>query len=199
VVVGLALLLAGAGVLGWVGWEYVGTNVVSHHRQAEQRARLHRSWQQGRTPTAWGDAFALLRVPRWGPHYEMPIIRGVDDDALAAGVGWFPRSARPGRIGNFALAAHRVTHGEPFRDCPELRRGDDVYVETRTHVYTYQLDDNGTDHEVPFTQSWILDPVPGHPDAEPTQALITLTTCSELFHTEERSYVFGHLVATERK
>jgi sortase A len=129
----------------------------------------------------------------------MPIIRGVDDDALAAGVGWFPRSARPGRIGNFALAAHRVTHGEPFRDFPELRRGDDVYVETRTHVYTYQLDDNGTDHEVPFTQSWILDPVPGHPDAEPTQALITLTTCSELFHTEERSYVFGHLVAIERK
>jgi sortase A len=199
-VVGVLMLTAGLGMLGWVGWEYYGTNIIAHHRQAELRDELHQQWKAGEDPAADGEdssvdgeAFALLRVPRFGSDYEMPIIKGVDDDALSSGVGWFPESQRPGELGNFALAGHRVTHGEPFRDFLELREGDAVYVETRTHVYTYTLDDDGTDHQLPFSQTWILDPAPAHPDAVPTDAIITLVTCSELFHTDERSYVVGHL------
>ena len=33
----------------------------------------------------------------------------------------------------------------------------------------------------------------------PTEALITLTTCAELFHTSDRLVAFGHLVRTNPK
>ncbi len=37
------------------------------------------------------------------------------------------------------------------------------------------------------------------PAQEPGQRLITLTTCSEIFHTDNRMIAFGHLVKAERK
>jgi sortase A len=37
------------------------------------------------------------------------------------------------------------------------------------------------------------------PAQRPGQRLITLTTCSELFHTDNRMIAFGHLVDTEEK
>ena len=37
------------------------------------------------------------------------------------------------------------------------------------------------------------------PAQRPGQRLITLTTCSELFHTDDRMIAFGHLVSTVRK
>ena len=45
----------------------------------------------------------------------------------------------------------------------------------------------------------MIDPVPGHPDAKPTQALITLTTCQDLFRSPDRSIGFGHLESTQNK
>ena len=92
-----------------------------------------------------------------------------------------------------------MTHGEPFADFPELRVGDEVVVETRSHIYTYGLRDNGTDRILDFGQTWVLDPVPGEPEAKPTEAMITLVTCSELFHTDNRSVVFGDLLRKERR
>lgn len=213
-------------MLGYVGWEYFGTNVVSKHKQSELRHQLITQWksdqgvgedpgqEHGTVGTSdgasqgeqaqishahLGDAFALLRIPRFGNDYVMPVVKGVDADALASGVGWVTDTARPGQVGNFALAAHRVTHGEPFNDFPDLRVGDKVVVETRTHIYTYVLDENGTDRAVDFTETWVLDPVPGHPNATPTKRLITLVTCSELFHTDNRSVVTGHLASSTRK
>ncbi|TDO67497.1 sortase A [Kribbella sp. VKM Ac-2571] len=197
--VAVALLAAGVGLSGWIGWEYVGTNVTAQHRQQETKSTLQQEWRAGQSSVDPGRGFALLRVPRFGKDYEVPIIRGIDDKSLASGAGWFPHSQRPGEPGNFAIAAHRVTHGQPFRDFPRLRKGDKVSVETRDEVLIYTLDDSGTDHHVPFTESWIVDPVPGRPGAVPTRALITLTTCAELFRTDDRSYVFGHLTERRRK
>jgi sortase A len=112
-------------------------------------------------------------------------------------------TAAAGAKGNYVLAAHRVTHGEPFADFPSLRPGDLVHVETRAATYTYVLDTGGEDLIVPFTETWVLDPKPVNPREGGTQPpddagdqLITLVTCSEIFHTEDRSVVFGHLVKT---
>jgi sortase A len=108
-----------------------------------------------------------------------------------------------GAIGNYVLAGHRVTHGEPFADLPQLEPGDEIIVETRVATYTYVLDTGGEDLIVPFTATWVLDDRPVNPEAGGTQppadageALITLLTCSEIFHTDDRSVVFGHLVET---
>ncbi|WP_262850982.1 class E sortase [Mumia quercus] len=199
-VLGVALVLVGIGLLGYVGWQYFGTNIVSKQQHEQLRKDLVRSWDSSgkqKAPAA-GDPVALLRVPRFGDD-EVPVVKGVDDRSLARGVGWFPESAGPGAIGNFVLAGHRVTHGEPFRDFLELRAGDKVLVETRTHVYTYVLRDDGTDREVDFSEGWVLDPVPGQPGATPTERLITLVTCAELFHTDTRSVVFGELASAVEK
>ena len=45
----------------------------------------------------------------------------------------------------------------------------------------------------------MLDPVPDEPGATPTEALITLTTCQDLFHSPDRSVGFGHLASTRNK
>ena len=50
-----------------------------------------------------------------------------------------------GQPGNFAIAGHRVTHGSPFRKLLELRKGDEVIVETGDAVYTYELDGSPRD------------------------------------------------------
>ncbi len=194
--------------LGWAGWNYIGTNVLAKQRQGEMAVALADEWKGNRQGDArsdevrLGDVFAVLRVPRFGDDFEVPVVSGIDDSALTSGVGWFSDSQRPGQKGNFAVAGHRITNGQPFRKFPDLRAGDLVEVETRTHVYTYELQNSGTDTIVDFTDIWVVQPVPEKAreakdqktDAKPTEALLTLTTCSEIFHTDNRSVVFGRLV-----
>jgi len=45
---GTALVLAGLGLLGYVGWQVFGTNIVSEQRQRETVEKLERQWQEER-------------------------------------------------------------------------------------------------------------------------------------------------------
>ncbi len=213
-VVGLVLLLGGLGCLGWVAYQYFGTNVVSRHAFEQETSGLRTKWeaepaapptagtqklQDIKTTAVPGDAIALLRIPKFGAAYEVPILEGTDLSVLARGVGHYPNSAQPGQIGNFAIAGHRITHGQPFSRLLELDKGDQIVVETRSAIYTYVLDTAPRDLTVEDTATWVLDPVPGQPDATPTQALLTLTTCQDLFHSPDRSIAFGHLASTKNK
>ena len=95
--------------------------------------------------------------------------------------------------------AARVTHGELFRDFLKLRKGDKVVVETRTKIFTYKLRDNGTDRTLDFTVGWPLMSNPIDRNFIPTKPILTMLTCSELFHTRNRNVVFGDLVSTAEK
>ena len=223
--VAVLLVLAGTGMLGYVAWQEVGTDVVAGRVQDELKQKIGARWQHPtvidvvgpETSPPLGSADSLIRVPRFGPDYEMPIVEGVRDEDLGRGVGHFP-GAGPGQIGNFALAAHRVTNGEPFEDLPRLRPGDRVIIETSDATYTYVLDTNPNDLVVSFAEAWVIDPAPvaptgkappgmpifdvptptGTPPSDPrppTEPIITLSTSSELFKTE-RMVAFGHLVST---
>lgn len=213
---GLMLVLGGLGMLGYVAWQMYGTNIVSRQTQERLVQDLEQEWSVAPGTTVegkpaepadvpLGDASALIRIPAFGDDYVVPVLEGIGDEELSSGYGHFPDSADPGERGNYALAAHRVTHGEPLRDMPELRPGDEVLVETRKAVYTYVLDTNPNDLIVTFEDIWVVDPLPTNPgggvqpEQRPGQKLITLTTCSELFHTDNRMIAFGHLVDTERK
>ncbi|WP_375433156.1 class E sortase [uncultured Friedmanniella sp.] len=212
-VVGLVLLTAGLGCLGWVVYQYVGTNVVAERSFDTQRQDLKSRWTEpsvspSARPSARsaaprtadpGHAAALLRIPRFGADYEVPIIEGTTLDDLAKGVGHYSGTAGPGGLGNFALAGHRVTHGQPFAHLLELDQGDQVIVETAAATYTYVLDTAPRDLTVTDTAGWVLDPVPGEPDATPGRSLLTLTTCQDLFHSPDRSVAFGHLASTQNK
>lgn len=203
-VAGYGLILAGLAVLAWVAWQFWGTNWVSDRRQDEVASALEEGWADGddTVRTEFGRAEAILHVPRWGKDYAVPVLAGSTDEVLAAGIGHMDDTADPGEVGNYVLAAHRVTHGEPFADFPELEEGDLVHVETRTATYTYELDFDGTALEVPFTEDWVIQPFPQNPDGgvqppdDVGRRLITLLTCAEIFHTDQRSVVFGHLVDT---
>jgi len=237
---GTARVLAGLGLLGYVGWHVFGTNIVSEQRQRETVEKLERQWQEERLgvrpdgkgggagdggagggagggdglgtdgvgvgvstrSVQAGDAMALIRIPRFGEDYVMPVMEGVGDDVLARGYGHFEESAAMGEKGNFAVAAHRVTHGEPLRDMPSLRPGDEVIVETRDTIYTYELDTDPNALVVTFRDVWVVASEPENPDpngVQPADAdrLITLTTCAELFNTDDRMIAFGHLVDTD--
>lgn len=208
--IGVGLILAGLGVLAYVAWQFFGTNIVAHQKQQSIVERTQKVWSSeagaGATGSAKGvelnGAEALIRIPKFGKKYVMPVQRGVSDRVLAEGYGHFKGSAQAGGVGNYALAAHRVTHGEPLRRMPELRPGDKVIVETEDRTYTYELDTNPNDLIVTFADVWVIDKLPKNPRGgvepaqKPGQKLITLTTCAELFHTDNRMIAFGHLVET---
>lgn len=195
--IGVIMLLGGLAVMAYFAWEYFGTNIVAKHKQEQIKAQTLRQWDKG----VEGDAIAMLRVKRFGEDYEVPIVKGFDKGALSRGVGWDPKSEKPGEIGNFAIAGHRVTHGEPFSKFPKLKKGDLVVVETRRDIFTYRLRNSGKSITVTFETPWPLWRVP-EPDGrnkKPTERLITMLTCSELFHTNNRSVVIGELVSTYDK
>ncbi len=217
---GIGVLAVGLALLGFVAWQYVGTTVVSERRQARLVEDTRQSWgasvpaeraEEGAEPIGHatrpeelGTASALVRIPRFGSGYVMPVVEGTDDEALASGLGHDLDSADAGRAGNYVLAGHRVTHGEPLSRMPSLRPGDLVEVETREMVYTYVLDTEPDQLVVDDDADWVLDPRPVNPDAAGPQPsresrLITVVTCAELFHTDERMVVFGHLTVARSK
>jgi sortase A len=218
VVVGVACLLGGLALLGWFCWQTLGTTWQSQKRHAAVVQQLEEEWGQGAATTdpgdpgdqggtvdtEFGEALAIIRIPRLGDDYAVPVLEGTSDEVLAAGYGHFEQTAGPGADGNFGLAAHRVTHGEPLRDMDDLDPGDEVVVETADAVYTYVLATGGDDLEVPFTDVWVLDPSPVNPDpggvqAPDAPAILTLTTCAELFHTDNRWVAFATLTDTRQK
>lgn len=204
---GVLLVVAGLLLGGYVGWQVWGTSWQSDRRHTALVDDATKQWSgsdpASQVSTAYGEVSAVVRIPAFGADYAVPLLEGTSDEVLAAGFGHFADSARAGATGNFALAAHRITHGEPLRDMPALEVGDEVVVETARATYTYVLDTAGDALEVPFTAGWVLADVPQNPDGgvqpaqERGQRLITLTTCSELFHTDDRLVAFGHLVSTD--
>lgn len=143
-----------------------------------------------------GDNVAILHIPRLGSGVGdsgIPVLEGVGLDILNKATGHYPGTAQPGQIGNFSIAGHRKTHGEPFRHLDEMRAGDLVYVETAQIWYTYRIDTDPV--IIQPTDLGVVDPVPGKPGARPTEHLITLTTCNPWWSSTQRMIVTGHLVA----
>ncbi|MGY4719375.1 class E sortase [Naumannella huperziae] len=206
-VVGVLLLVIGLGCLGYIGWQYFGTNVVSQRAFSEERTNLREQWKQPDSDPVTsepgaavpGDAVALMRIPKLGDDYEVPVLKGTDPGTLARGLGWYEETAQPGEVGNFAVAGHRVTHGEPFAKLLELEVGDTVVVETRKAIYTYTITQAPKDVTVKDSETWPLDPVPGKSGQKPTEAILTLTTCTDLFRSPDRSIGFADLTNTENK
>lgn len=86
-----------------------------------------------------GRAFAEMYVPRFGRDWNKPVLEGTGTELLKKGLGHYPGSGRLGESGNFAVAGHRRTYGDPFKDIPELRPGDDVILKDATTWYTYTV------------------------------------------------------------
>lgn len=193
VVTGLAVLslVTGLSILGYIGWEYFGGNWRSERAAAAAVEDIERAWADDISE----DAIGLLRISEFGDGYIQPILPGFGDDSLRRGIGWDTNSVMPGEIGNFVVAGHRTFNGQPFLSLPELKRGDLVEVETRTHLYVYKLRTDGDQIRVDYNTTWPLQQVPeeGAAGQKPTEALMTMITCTELFSSPWRTIVIAEL------
>jgi sortase A len=199
---GEVLMTLGALLLLMVVYQLFWTNVVSAQAIASGRDDILQGWRDSApapapSPTpmaepAVGTGFGLLYIPRMKPKvWGLPIVQGTTKDELARGAGHYVGTAMPGGIGNFAIAAHRSTHDEPFANIDALKVGDKVYVRTRDWWFTYTLVKDNPN--LTPTDVWVVDPVPGHPGATPNQALITLTTCTPRYGSTGRWAWWGSL------
>lgn len=147
-------------------------------------------------PPPRASAYGVLRIPRLG--VAVPVAQGVDKrSVLDKGyAGHYAGTAQPGAEGNFALAGHRNTHGEPFRYINRLRAGDELIVDVRGKRYVYlvgqtlaETTERDTGVIAPVPRSAV---VPGAGYSEPG-AYITLTTCTPEYSSKYRLVVWGTL------
>ena len=200
ITLGLLLLL-------FVAWQLWWTDVESDRSQLATTRGLEQTWQRElRAPSTiakpavrkvkdvpMGDAFALMRVPRFGADYVRPIVAGTELSVLDRGIGHYDGTVGPGEVGNFSLAGHRVTYGKPFNRVAELQPGDPIVIETRTTWYVYRVQRYTI---VTPDRVDVVAPVPEKPGAKPTQRMMTMTACHPKFSARERYVVFSVLVQT---
>lgn len=140
------------------------------------------------------DAIGLVYIPRlkaqvWG----LPLVQGIDPRSLSLGLGHYPSTNLPGEAGNFAIAGHRATNGEPFAYFEKLQKGDSVFVRTATNWFEYQLFE---DEIVQETETWVLEDNPRGLNLEAGTELITLTTCDPRWNSYQRWAWWGKLINT---
>ncbi len=202
-VTGEILITLGVVVLGFLGYMYWGTALRADSAQRALTGELGRQWAAaGPGPAvlanpaelAPGRPFALIRIPSFGPGWQFAVVQGTNLPQLALGPGHVPGTALPGQVGNFAVAGHRVTAGNPFWSLPSLRAGDQVFVETIAGTYEYRV--SGKPVWVSPDDSAVLAPVPSHPGEVPHLKMITLITCDPPWTGTSRVIVTGVLVKT---
>jgi sortase A len=137
---------------------------------------------------------ALVYIPRLKSDvWQTPLMPNVSDRALALGLGHYSTTAQPGAPGNFAIAGHRATFGEPFARIERLQPGDEVIIQTATEWHVYRLI---SDRIVQPNENWVLAQTPAIPELAQAANIITLTTCEPRFNSTERWIWFGELVET---
>jgi sortase A len=115
-----------------------------------------------------------------------PIFKGVTLPTLDKGVGYWPGTAMPGRVGNVVLGGHRTSKQKPFRNIDLLVPGDEVYVTTADGTFVYAV--TGTQIIEP-TDVWIID--------QTESATLTLFACHPPHSVKQRIAVFAEYLREE--
>ena len=141
-----------------------------------------------------GETLGALHVPKWN-YMVVPVKESTIQLILNTGAaGHYESTALPGQIGNFSVAAHRRSFGSNFRRIDVLKAGDSVIMETAGEWLVYKV----TNHKIVLpTQSDVILPVPEQPGKQPTERLMTMTTCNPEYGNWERYIVhlkFDHWV-----
>ncbi|MFE6094320.1 class E sortase [Streptomyces massasporeus] len=202
ITVGSLIVLFVAYVLFWTGVKADGV-------MDDQIDLLRKEWSKPRPPAggspagtakpapyAEGRPFAIMYIPRLGFTWNKPVLEGTATGTLKKGLGHYAETAQLGQRGNFAVAGHRRTYGDPFKDFPELRRGDAVVLTDGTTWFTYRID-KGPYKTVP-SDIEVIDPVPRTSGYTRSGRYLTLTTCEPEWGHSHRLIVWAHLDSTQR-
>lgn len=100
---------------------------------------------------------------------QLPIVKGVDDNALATGAGTMKPDEKMGQ-GNYALAGHYMTQkGALFSPISNTQIGDLIYITDLSSVYTYKI-----------TLKQVISPkATWRIDDQGKQKMISLITCAD--------------------
>jgi sortase A len=208
ITVGTVIVLFVVHVLFWTG-------VKADRVMDDQIDRLQDQWAQEPAPAAGtkapgtspgaaagppasyksGKPFAIMYIPRLGFTWNKPVLEGTATGTLKKGLGHYAETARLGETGNFAVAGHRRTYGDPFKDFPQLRRGDAVVLTDGTTWFTYRID-RGPYRTVP-TDVEVIDAVPRKSGYTRPGRYLTLTTCDPEWGHSHRLIVWAHLDSTQ--
>jgi sortase A len=112
--------------------------------------------------------------------------RGVTLPTLDKGVGYWPGTAMPGRVGNVVLGGHRVSKQKPFRNIDLLVPGDEIYLTTNEGTFVYAV--TGTQIIEP-TDTWIIN--------QSESATLTLFACHPRNSTKQRIAVYADYLRKE--
>lgn len=210
-VFGELLVTVGIILLLFVAWELWWTNIESNSKQEEAVESFFSDLELTPAPptvennvggapdtptevpvlagSAPGETFAVVYVPRFGGDYTRPVTSGVSPAVLDnLGLGHYPQTAMPGAVGNFAVAGHRQSNGAVLDNIHTLVPGDRIHVQTRDGYYTYVY--RNTQIVLPDRVD-VLAPVPTQPGAEPTERILTLTSCNPRFGAQERIIAYA--------
>ncbi|MFD0070465.1 class E sortase [Streptomyces sp. NPDC127574] len=146
-------------------------------------------------PYKYGGPFAVMYIPRLGFTWNKPVLEGTATNVLKKGLGHYRGTAQLGQEGNFSVAGHRRTYGDPFKDFPRLRRGDAVVLTDGTTWFTYRID-KGPYKTVP-SDIEVIDPVPRKSGYTRPGRYLTLTTCDPEWGHSHRLIVWAHLDSTQ--
>lgn len=194
---GQILIATGVLLFLFVGYQLWGTGIEETQAQNRLQDRFEETIATAPTvdPTAddelpipieSGEPIAILRIPRIG--VEKYVVEGVEPDDLKKGPGHYPHSVQPGRLGNFAVAGHRTTYGEPFRNLDELENGDEITVlDAKGREFVYLV--TGITIVGP-SDTWVVT------TTDPDTAVLTLTTCHPEFSAKQRLVVSASLDTT---
>ncbi|MEU4463251.1 class E sortase [Streptomyces sp. NPDC024017] len=201
ITVGSVIVLFVVYVLFWTGVRADGV-------MDDQIDLLRKEWSKPRPPAggspggpakpapyAEGRPFAIMYIPRLGFTWNKPVLEGTGTGTLKKGLGHYAETAQLGQRGNFAVAGHRRTYGDPFKDFPELRRGDAVVLTDGTTWFTYRID-KGPYKTVP-SDIEVIDPVPRTSGYTRSGRYLTLTTCEPEWGHSHRLIVWAHLDSTQ--
>ncbi|MFI9296197.1 class E sortase [Streptomyces gardneri] len=204
-IIGELFITFGVVMLLFVTYQLWWTNVLAGQETDRAKEQIEDTWAKGRDsgeddkPEAFepGQGFAIMYIPKLD--VVVPIAEGINKTkVLDKGmVGHYAdgklKTAMPSdKQGNFAVAGHRNTHGEPFRYVNQLKPGDPIVVETQDAYYTYEMA-SILPQTAPSNVS-VIDPVPKGSGFTKPGRYITLTTCTPEFTSTYRMIVWGKLV-----
>ncbi|MEW2391334.1 class E sortase [Streptomyces venezuelae] len=205
ITVGTLIVLFVVYVLFWTG-------VKADNAMDSQIDQLQDRWAQGAVssgtsaesstdspdapaPYKDGKAFAVMYIPRFGFTWNKPVLHGTGTDVLKKGLGHYASTARLGQKGNFAVAGHRRTYGDPFKDFPKLRPGDAVVLTDGATWFTYRIDKKP--YKTLPGDIDVIDPVPRKSGYDGPGRYLTLTTCEPEWGHSHRLIAWAHLDATQ--
>ena len=131
--------ITGTLALGYVGFTLLYARLYQVSAKHSLENQIHeeeaRPVTQPRPAIKRGGVLGRMDIPRLG--VSVVVLQGTSPRTLRLGAGHIEGTPLPGEAGNSGLAGHRDTF---FRELKDVRRDDDIQLQTATGLFHYQVD-----------------------------------------------------------